>query len=188
MATGKSATQHDFTSLYLELPLLWSGMMAWAGVKVGRSIELATGTLKAPARYAGLQGGTIGKAVLLKGSRRYDASVGLIDTARVQPIADLARAILEHPPLRITLFISSSAGVVWVPAAKRPIAATINRMRMRVAAWASRRPRRTPVALPCHSILFCMSQAPSDHSFQTAAIYSRQIQPEEPREDHGKLL
>ena len=27
------------TSLYLGLPLLWSGMMAWAGVKVGRSVD-----------------------------------------------------------------------------------------------------------------------------------------------------
>ena len=30
------------TSLYLGLPLLWSGMMLWAGVKVGRSITSAT--------------------------------------------------------------------------------------------------------------------------------------------------
>lgn len=44
--------------------------MAWAGVKVGRSIELATSTLKAPAQDAGRQGGAIGKAALSKGSRR----------------------------------------------------------------------------------------------------------------------
>ena len=30
------------TSLYMGLPLLWSGMMAWAGVSIGRSITAAT--------------------------------------------------------------------------------------------------------------------------------------------------
>ncbi len=58
------------TSLYLGLPLLWSGMMAWAGVKVGRSIEVATGTLRNPAEDAGRQGGAIGKAALSKAARR----------------------------------------------------------------------------------------------------------------------
>ncbi len=57
-------------SLYLGLPLLWSGMMAWAGVKVGRSIEGATSALRNPAQDAGRQGGAIGKAVVSKGARR----------------------------------------------------------------------------------------------------------------------
>lgn len=58
------------TSLYLGLPLLWSGMMAWAGVKVGRSIEVATSALRNPAQDAGRQGGAIGKAAVSKGARR----------------------------------------------------------------------------------------------------------------------
>ena len=56
------------TSLYLGLPLLWSGMMAWAGVKVGRGIESATNPLRAPAQDAGSQGGSIGKQALMKGA------------------------------------------------------------------------------------------------------------------------
>jgi len=52
------------TSLYLGLPLLWSGMMAWAGVKVGRSIESAVSPLRNPARDAGIQGGGMGKAAV----------------------------------------------------------------------------------------------------------------------------
>ena len=58
------------TSLYLGLPLLWSGMMAWAGMNVGRSIEAATNPLRNPAQDAGRQGGAIGKAALSKGARR----------------------------------------------------------------------------------------------------------------------
>jgi hypothetical protein len=58
------------TSLYLGLPLLWSGMMAWAGVKVGRSIDGATNPLRAPAQDAGRQGGNIGKTVVAKGVKR----------------------------------------------------------------------------------------------------------------------
>lgn len=58
------------TSLYLGLPLLWSGMMAWAGVQVGRSIESAANPIKAPAQDAGNQGGSIGKMALTKGKAR----------------------------------------------------------------------------------------------------------------------
>ena len=58
------------TSLYLGLPLLWSGMMAWAGVKVGQSIDLATNPLRNPALDAGRQGGAIGKTAISKGVRR----------------------------------------------------------------------------------------------------------------------
>ena len=58
------------TSLYLGLPLLWSGMMAWAGMPVGRSIESAASPLRGPAREAGTQGGSIGKTVVTKGLKR----------------------------------------------------------------------------------------------------------------------
>ena len=58
------------TSLYLGLPLLWSGMMAWAGMKVGRSIDSATNPVRAPAQDAGNQGGSIGKAVVTRGAKR----------------------------------------------------------------------------------------------------------------------
>ncbi|MCB1880519.1 MAG: conjugal transfer protein TraG, partial [Gammaproteobacteria bacterium] len=58
------------TSLYLGLPLLWSGMMAWAGVKVGRSISAATSTMAKPADESGRQGGNIGRTLHSKGRRR----------------------------------------------------------------------------------------------------------------------
>ena len=41
------------TSLYLGLPLLWSGMMAWVGVKVGRSITSAAAPLAQTGEDAG---------------------------------------------------------------------------------------------------------------------------------------
>ena len=43
------------TSLYLGLPLLWSGMMAWAGVNVGRAINSVQGELTMRAQDAGWQ-------------------------------------------------------------------------------------------------------------------------------------
>lgn len=55
------------TSLYLGLPLLWSGMMAWAGLHVGRSIEVATNPMRNPAQDAGQRGGSIGKSIASKG-------------------------------------------------------------------------------------------------------------------------
>ena len=58
------------TSLYLGLPLLWSGMMTWAGVNVGRSINNAAAPLARPADDAGRQGGAIGKAAANRGLRR----------------------------------------------------------------------------------------------------------------------
>jgi hypothetical protein len=58
------------TSLYLGLPLLWSGMMAWAGVKVGRSIEAAASPLRHTSREAGAHGGNIGKQIISKGGSR----------------------------------------------------------------------------------------------------------------------
>jgi hypothetical protein len=58
------------TSLYLGLPLLWSGMMAWAGVRLGRSLDNAANPLRAPAHDSGKQGGSIGKGLISKGSKR----------------------------------------------------------------------------------------------------------------------
>ena len=58
------------TSLYLGLPLLWSGMMAWVGVNIGRSITTATAPLSRPADDAGRQGGSIGKTLLSKAVKR----------------------------------------------------------------------------------------------------------------------
>jgi hypothetical protein len=57
------------TSLYLGLPLLWSGMVAWAGLQIGRSIEVATNPLRNPAQDAGQRGGALGKAVVSKRGR-----------------------------------------------------------------------------------------------------------------------
>ena len=58
------------TSLYLGLPLLWSGMMAWAGMNVGRAIDNASNSLKSPADESGRQGGSIGKMLLSKGTKK----------------------------------------------------------------------------------------------------------------------
>ena len=57
------------TSLYLGLPVLWSGMMAWAGMSVGRSIAAATSPLARPGDDAGRQGGGIGKMVASRGMK-----------------------------------------------------------------------------------------------------------------------
>ena len=58
------------TSLYLGLPVLWSGMMAWAGLHLGRSISAAVAPMTRPAEDAGNQGGTLGKVVVGRGLRR----------------------------------------------------------------------------------------------------------------------
>ena len=57
------------TSLYLGLPFLWSGMMAWAGLQVGRSLASATAPLMQRGEDAGTRGGAIGKAVATRGRR-----------------------------------------------------------------------------------------------------------------------
>ena len=51
------------TSLYLGLPLLWSAMMVWAGMHIGRSIAAATSPLSRGGDDAGRFGGGMGKAV-----------------------------------------------------------------------------------------------------------------------------
>jgi TraG-like protein, N-terminal region len=58
------------TSLYLGLPLLWSGMMAWVGVNIGRSITAASTPLAQHAEDAGKRGGNIGKAAISKGMKK----------------------------------------------------------------------------------------------------------------------
>jgi hypothetical protein len=58
------------TSLYLGLPLLWSGMMAWVGAKVGRSITSASAPLSQTGEDAGRRGGGIAKATVSRGARR----------------------------------------------------------------------------------------------------------------------
>ncbi len=54
---------------YLGLPLLWSGMMAWVGIRVGRTIDMAAGEFFRPANDAGRQGGGIAKAIVSRTSR-----------------------------------------------------------------------------------------------------------------------
>jgi hypothetical protein len=52
--------EHDAKRMLLNnlgLPLLWSGMMAWAGLHIGKSIEVATNPLRNPAQNAGQRGG-----------------------------------------------------------------------------------------------------------------------------------
>jgi hypothetical protein len=58
------------TSLYLGLPVLWSGMMAWAGLHIGRSISAAMAPIARPAEDAGRQGGSLGKSAVGRGVRR----------------------------------------------------------------------------------------------------------------------
>lgn len=57
-------------SLYLGLPLLWSGMMAWAGLRIGRAVDSTGMLLRAPAEDSGTQGGNLGKGILRKGLSR----------------------------------------------------------------------------------------------------------------------
>ncbi len=47
------------TSLYIGLPLLWSAMMAWAGVNVGRSLATAASPLSRTAESAGRKGSQV---------------------------------------------------------------------------------------------------------------------------------
>lgn len=53
-------------SLYVGLPLLWSAMMAWVGLHVGRSLDTATSPLRAPAEESGRQGGALGRMLVTK--------------------------------------------------------------------------------------------------------------------------
>ncbi len=54
------------TSLYLGLPLLWSGIMGWAGVHIGRSISTASAPFIRQPDDAGRHGGQIGRALISK--------------------------------------------------------------------------------------------------------------------------
>ncbi len=51
---------------YLGLPVLWSGMMAWAAVHVGRSLDAGTAILRSPVQDAGRHGGDIAKTIARK--------------------------------------------------------------------------------------------------------------------------
>ncbi len=57
-------------SLYLGLPLLWSAMMGWTGLHVGRSILAASAPLIRQADDAGRQGGQLGRALISKGIKK----------------------------------------------------------------------------------------------------------------------
>lgn len=57
------------TMLYLGLPVLWTGMMGWASVHVGRALDIGSAILKSPAQDAGNHAGTIAKAIAGKLSR-----------------------------------------------------------------------------------------------------------------------
>ena len=52
------------TMLYLGLPLLWSGMMAWVGVHLGRSMDSVSNSFVNVGREAGRQGGAIARFVV----------------------------------------------------------------------------------------------------------------------------
>ena len=58
------------TSLYLGLPFLWSGIMAWAGVRIGRTIDAAASPLARPADNAGTQGSRLGNAMISTAMKR----------------------------------------------------------------------------------------------------------------------
>ena len=58
------------TSLYMGLPLLWSAVMSWAGIHIGRSLATATSPLARPVEQGGQQGGRLGGAAVGKAFRR----------------------------------------------------------------------------------------------------------------------
>ena len=58
------------TSLYIGLPLLWSGMMGWAGMRMGGSLEGATGAMNRPGQDVGRAGGAFGKALTKGGLQK----------------------------------------------------------------------------------------------------------------------
>jgi hypothetical protein len=58
------------TSLYLGLPFLWSGIMAWAGLRIGRTIDAAASPLARPADNAGTQGARLGNAMISTAMKR----------------------------------------------------------------------------------------------------------------------
>ena len=57
------------TSLYLGLPLLWSGIRGWAGIHIGRSISTASAPFIRQPDDAGRHGGQIGRALISKGMK-----------------------------------------------------------------------------------------------------------------------
>jgi len=61
------------TSLYLGLPLLWSGMMAWVGLNVGRTVSNSMALLGRPSEDAGRQGGAIASGAANRAAQRIGA-------------------------------------------------------------------------------------------------------------------
>lgn len=58
------------SSLYIGLPLLWSAVMSWAGLHIGRSLATAASPLVRPVEQSGQLGGQLGKALAAKTARR----------------------------------------------------------------------------------------------------------------------
>jgi hypothetical protein len=55
------------TGFYVMLPLLWSGMMAWTGKRIGVGVSGLSDRMLNQARDAGKQGGSLAKSVMTKG-------------------------------------------------------------------------------------------------------------------------
>jgi hypothetical protein len=55
------------TGFYVMLPLLWSGMMAWTGKRIGVGVSGLSDRMLNQARDAGQQGGSLAKSVMTKG-------------------------------------------------------------------------------------------------------------------------
>ena len=51
------------TALYLGLPVLWSGMMTWAMIHVGRALEVGSAIIRSPAQEAGNYGAALAKGI-----------------------------------------------------------------------------------------------------------------------------
>ena len=51
------------TALYLGLPVLWSGMMTWAMIHVGRALEVGSAIIRSPAQEAGNHGAALAKGI-----------------------------------------------------------------------------------------------------------------------------
>ena len=56
--------------MYLGLSVLWSGMMAWAGMHIGGSISAVTAPLDRPADNTGKQVGNLGQMAISRGMKK----------------------------------------------------------------------------------------------------------------------
>lgn len=57
------------TTLYVMLPILWSGMMAWIGLRFGRYLDSVGALLTQRAQESGRHAGQIGSAAMTRGAR-----------------------------------------------------------------------------------------------------------------------